>query len=127
MAAMSGAHHRRSHPENDIQRTVFAHLRQRRAPGVIAFHAPNGGKRKPIEAAIMKGLGVLAGVPDVLAVKNGQLYALELKADGGRLTPNQVAVHEAMRQAGAFVCTTYGLNEAIARLGDWGLLRGSAS
>jgi hypothetical protein len=124
---MSSARHRRSRPEDVIQRTVFAHLRQRGVPGLVVWHTPNGGKRKPIEASIMNGLGVLAGVPDVLAVKNGQLYALELKADGGRLTPNQVAVHEAMRQAGAFVCTTYGLNEAIARLEDWGLVRGVAS
>ena len=56
----------RSRPENLIQRAIFQHLKARKAPGVFAFHVPNGGKRKSIEAAIMKGLGVTAGVPDVI-------------------------------------------------------------
>jgi hypothetical protein len=59
---MSGARHRRRQ-EAAIQRAVFQHLRARAAPGVFAFHVPNGGYRKPVEAAIMKGLGVVAGVP----------------------------------------------------------------
>jgi len=42
--------------------------RHRRLPGVFAFHSANGGFRKPVEAAIMKGLGVTAGVPDVIAI-----------------------------------------------------------
>jgi hypothetical protein len=56
---MSGARHRRR-PEDAIQRAVFQHLRARAAPGVFAFHVPNGGYRKPVEAAIMKGLGAVA-------------------------------------------------------------------
>src|SRR5262245_23567538 len=50
----------RQRPEAAIQRAVFQHLRMRSAPGVFAFHPANGGYRKPIEAAIMKGLGVVA-------------------------------------------------------------------
>ena len=37
----------------------------------------------------MKGLGVRAGVPDVIAIKDGRTYALELKAEGGRLSEAQ--------------------------------------
>ena len=47
-----------SRPEDAIQRAVFQHEKARKAPGTFMFHVPNGGKRKPIEAAIMKGLGV---------------------------------------------------------------------
>jgi hypothetical protein len=50
---MSGARHRRR-PEDAIQRAVFQHLRARAAPGVFAFHVPNGGYRKPVEA-VMSG------------------------------------------------------------------------
>ena len=32
--------------ESAIQRAVMAHIRQRRLPGVEAFHVPNGGKRR---------------------------------------------------------------------------------
>jgi hypothetical protein len=34
------------------------------SPGVFAFHVPNGGYRRPIEAKILQGLGVVPGVPD---------------------------------------------------------------
>jgi hypothetical protein len=71
-------------PEPAIQRAVFDHLRQRGAPGTFAFHPPNGGWRSVIEAAILKGLGVVAGTPDVIVLKGGATYALELKAEGGR-------------------------------------------
>jgi hypothetical protein len=36
---------RRAQPEAAIQRAVFVHLRTRGAPGVFAFHPPNGGYR----------------------------------------------------------------------------------
>jgi hypothetical protein len=94
---------------------------------VFAFHPANGGWRSHIEAAILKRLGVRAGVPDVIAVKDGRTYALELKPPGGRLTAAQNAAHAALRAAGAVVATTFGLDDAIAVLEDWGLLRGKAS
>ena len=74
----------RCRPEDAIQRAVFQHLRARGAPKVFAFHPANGGYRKPVEAAILKSLGVVAGVPDVIAIHNGRCYALELKAEGDR-------------------------------------------
>jgi hypothetical protein len=38
----------------------------------------------PIEAAILKGLGVRAGVPDIIAVHEGRCYAIEIKSEDGR-------------------------------------------
>jgi hypothetical protein len=114
-------------PEQIIQRAVFDHLRIRAAPGVFVFHVPNGGYRKPIEAAIMKGLGVKAGVPDVVAIHKGRCYALELKAEGGRATPKQLEAIAAMEAAGAYCCIAEGLDRAIACLEAWGILRGHAS
>ena len=113
-------------PEQTIQRAVFEHLAVRRAPGTFAFHVPNGGWRSHAEAAILKGLGVVAGVPDVILVCDGRVYALELKSAGGRLSGAQRQVHDALREAGAEVAMAVGLDEALARLGDWGLLRGIA-
>jgi hypothetical protein len=81
---------RHSSSEDTIQRAVFQHLRARKAPNVFAFHVANGGKRKPIEAAILKGLGVTAGVRDIIAIRGGHTYALELKGPGGRLSENQL-------------------------------------
>jgi hypothetical protein len=115
---------RRATSEQAIQRAIFQHLRARGAPGVFAFHPANGGYRKPVEAAIMKGLGVVAGVPDIIAIKNGRCYALELKSAGGRATDAQLACIAELREAGAFTCITEGLDRALACLESWGLLRG---
>jgi hypothetical protein len=109
-----------------IQRAVFEHLALRSTPGVFAFHAANGGARSRVEAAILKGLGVRAGVPDVIAVKDGRTYAMEIKSPGGRLTAAQNAAHAALRAAGADVAVSYGLDDALKRLEAWGLLRGKA-
>lgn len=118
---------RSARPEDAIQRAVFQHLRQRGAPGVFAFHVPNGGKRKPIEAAIMKGLGVTAGVPDVIAIKGGRTYALEIKTEDGRLTDHQLDVGEKLLAAGAEWCCARGLTAAIRQIEEWGLVRGVAA
>jgi len=109
--------------ETQIQRAVFAHLRARGAPGVFAFHPANGGYRKPVEAAIMRGLGVVAGTPDVFVIHNGRCFALELKSLGGRASAKQLACIAALREAGAFAAVATGLDNAIGTLESWGLLR----
>jgi hypothetical protein len=114
-------------PEQQIQKSVLSHLAWRAVPGVWWCHYPAGGWRSPIEAAIFKSLGVVAGVPDILIVHCGQLYALELKAAGGRLTDIQSDTHAAMTQAGAIVATAHGVDAALAQLVAWGLLRPDAS
>jgi len=115
----------RARPEQQIQRAVIEHLRRRGEPGAFAFHPANGGARRPIEAAILKSLGVIAGVPDVIVIHDGRCYGLELKADGGRVTAVQAQCHEAMRAAGAVVGVACGIDAALAQLVAWGLLRGA--
>src|SRR5262249_28562631 len=120
-------HSRGARPEQEIQKCVFQHLRARGAPGVFAFHPANGGYRKPVEAAILKGLGVNPGVPDVIAIHNGRCFAPELKAEGERPTENQPEPIAARRKAGASTAIAEGLDRALAVLKAWGLLRGRAS
>jgi hypothetical protein len=110
--------------EQQIQKAVFAHLRARGTPGAFAFHPANGGYRRPIEAKILQGLGVRAGVPDVIAVHRGRTFALELKAEGGRLTEAQERVLIELREAGATATHAHGLDQALHLLETWGLLRG---
>jgi hypothetical protein len=121
---VSRARHR---PEQAIQRAVFQHLRARGAPGMFAFAVPNGGYRRPIEAKILQGLGVVAGTPDIFIVHNGRVFAIELKAEGGRATDKQLACIAALREAGAFTCIAEGLDRALACLEAWGCLKGRAS
>lgn len=112
-------------PEDAIQRAVFQHIRGRGVPGLVAWHTPNGGKRKPIEAAIFKGLGVRAGVSDLILVRRGAIFALELKAENGRPTESQLEFLADMARAGAFTAIATGLDQALATLEAWGLLRGA--
>lgn len=76
------------------------HFMARPADDVFAFHVPNGGGRSAIEAAILKGLGVRGGVPDVIAIKGGRTYGLELKVPGGRVSDVQAETMQAMTRAG---------------------------
>ena len=114
-------------PEQNIQRAVFAHIRARGVPGLFAFHPANGGYRRPHEAAILQGLGLVAGVPDVILIHKGRAFALELKAPGGRLSSRQEAALSAMDEAGACVCVAEGIDRAVLVLEAWGLLRGNAA
>jgi hypothetical protein len=117
---------RRARTEDIIQRTVLAHLRMRGPRDAYWFAVPNGGWRALAEAAILTGLGVRAGVPDLIIIHAGRTFGLELKADGGRPTKMQTEAQDAMRTAGAEVAVTIGLDAALRQLEQWQLLRGRA-
>jgi hypothetical protein len=112
--------------ESAIQKAVFQHLSTRSAAHTFAFHVPNGGWRSPIEAAILRGLGVMPGVPDLIVIKDGLPFALEPKAEGGRLSPAQSEAIEAMNAAGADVGVAHGLDAALRWLTERGILKGRA-
>ena len=115
---------RRRRPEQEIQRAVIQHLHARGIPNSFAYAVPNGGWRTAIEGAILKGQGVVPGVPDLAIVAGGRAYYLELKSLTGTLSVPQEHVIEALRAAGAQVAVTYGLDDALKQLEQWGLLRG---
>jgi hypothetical protein len=114
----------RARPEQAIQRAVFEHIQVRGVRGLVAWHTPNGGARRPIEARIFKSLGVRPGVSDVIAVHDAKIYALEIKAPGGRPTASQLEFIAAMEAAGAHCCIAEGLDRALAVLEQWGILKG---
>lgn len=118
---------RRQRPEQQIQKAVLEHLGWRGTPGIFAFHYPAGGWRSPVEAAIFKLLGVVAGVPDILILHDGHCFGLELKTEHGHLTGTEISTQERMRTAGATVATAVGLDAALEQLEQWGLLRPDVS
>jgi VRR-NUC domain len=118
---------RRRRLEQATQRTVLQHLYIRSTPNVFWFHVGNGGWRSPIEAAIFKSLGVRPGVPDLILVRNGKTYGLELKTATGRLTAAQLDCHEQLRAAGAEVGVAHSLDAALEWLERHELLRGRVS
>ena len=111
--------------EQEIQKAVFAHLRQRGAQERVRV---SSGKRRLSHGLsrrrFFKAMGVVPGTPDVICIKDGQVFGLELKAEGGKLSEAQRATIEAMRVAGAVVEVATGIDQALAALEGWGLLRG---
>ena len=111
--------------EQKIHQTIVQHLRTRAQRGVVWWHSPNGGWRSPVEAKIFQSLGVRAGVADLVLLHDGQFFALELKAPGGRLTESQAAFLDDVEAAGGVVACAEGLDAALRKLERWGLLRGT--
>lgn len=114
---------RRRNPEAQLQRAVVQHLRTRGMPGLVWWHTPNGGARSKIEGAIFKSMGVRAGVSDLILVYQNKIFALELKAEGGRATEAQLAFLQDIDRAGAFTALAEGLDAALRTLEAWGLIK----
>jgi hypothetical protein len=114
----------RHRPEQQIQRALADHLRLRAHKGVFWFACENGGYRTAIEAAILKSCGIKRGVPDLILIKSGRTFGLELKAPNGRLSAAQEAAHEEMRAAGAEVAVAVGVDQALKQLEAWAMLKG---
>ena len=118
---------RRCPPEADLQRAVLRHLelvRPRMCTGSMSATAA-GARRSRRRCS--RALGSAPGAPDLILIRDGKTLGLELKADGGKLTPVQATAHVLMRQAGAEVAVATGIDEALRQLEEWQLLRGRSS
>ena len=82
----------REHAEQ-VALVTWAKFESGRVPELaLLFAIPNGGHRNKATAGKLKAEGVKAGVPDLcLPVARGHYHGLyiELKAKGGRATPDQ--------------------------------------
>jgi len=109
--------------EEAIHRAVVEHLARRAPLGVVYAHVPNGEARGPGVGGKLKAMGVRSGMPDLIALYAGQFYGLELKREGGRLTEAQRKTLADLEAAGALTAVAYGLDDALGRLADWGMIR----
>ena len=111
-------------PEQALQRAVarYLELALPREAWFTAFPAGGGGK---VRGAILKGMGLKPGVPDLLILHHGELYGIELKASGGRLSPEQGECHRSMARAGCqgiAVCKS--VDDVAVVLREWRILGG---
>lgn len=110
--------------ENAVHRGVVHYLRLFAVPGCSWFHPANGELRPGRTGAILVGMGVRPGVPDLILVRRGHFYGLELKREkGGSVSAHQKSMLEELSNAGASVAIAHGYDAAIAQLTDWGLVR----
>lgn len=115
------------HRESAMQREIVATFdRIHGGLGVLHAHLlfaiPNGGKRTRIEACILKGEGVRAGVPDLfLAVARGGYHGLflELKTEKGRISEAQLEMHARLAKQHYFVAVPRSVGEAVEIIGKY--------
>ncbi len=91
---------------------------------MCTFTVRTADSRSKTEAAIFVGLGVRRGVSDLLLWHRGRSFALELKAENGRTSAAQREFLADMERAGVLTAVAVGLDAALRRLEEWGLLRG---
>ncbi len=82
----------------------------------IAFHVGNERKTTMQGGAILKRMGVKAGVSDVLLLRsNGRYHGLiiEMKANGGKLSLHQAKFLETMAKEGYLTKVCFSASDAI--------------
>jgi hypothetical protein len=82
----------------------------------VFLHPANGGARSAVEGAIFKSLGVVPGAPDLLLWHEGRSYALELKAQAGRVSESQADMLGRLNRAGVSTAVCHGIDNAVAML-----------
>jgi hypothetical protein len=105
--------------ESDIQRAVFAEIRSRGMPGLVAWHCPN-------DRSSTRKAGFVRGAHDVHMLHKGTFYTLELKVERGKVEVEQLLFRDRINDAGGFSFISYGLPQAINALEGWGLIRRAA-
>lgn len=118
---------RKDDPEARLQKVIIQHLELAAAPGVLWLHIPNQGKRSVAMGAELKRMGLRPGASDLLFVKDGQVYFLEVKAKDGRLSDEQKQFAVDACDAGATVGWCYSIDDALRTLRSWGILRSRAA
>lgn len=103
--------------EAEIQKAIFAQVRERGAPDAIILHVPNDRKSR-------NKSGFLKGTADILAFRNGEHFAMELKADKGMPSEEQLEFLDRFRETGGCAIWVQGYDAAIRVLESWGLLQG---
>ena len=69
-------------------------------------------KRSAKTGALLKRYGLKPGMPDFIIWWHGKSYGIELKAQGGRVSPAQHTTLNRLRDAGVEICIVYRI-EAI--------------
>jgi len=106
------------YPEYHIQTSINDLLS--RARTCLYFHVPNRPK-SAIEWRKQKAMGALAGVADLVFPAEGSRF-LELKAPGGRQSPDQIEFERRCAEYGHEYALAKSFDEAYEQLKTWRLI-----
>ena len=108
--------------EYELQVAIVGMIAAEAMPDVICFHVPNGGRRGKAEAGRLKGMGTLAGIPDLIILANGCAHGLEIKTDKGRLSGSQKRMVDRFSRAAVPYEIARSVTAARMILKRWGVL-----
>lgn len=115
---------RKARPEQDWQMQLVKILDQFLRHDVRYFHVPNGEKRDRITAAILIGMGVKKGVPDLIFIGPGsKVFQLECKDIEGKLSTEQEAWMEWSITNNCNYAVASTLEQAMTVIIGWKLLK----
>ena len=104
--------------EKQIQAAVIAHWKRLGIPGTLVAAIPN--------ARAFGQAGLTQGLFDLLVIGNERVHFLELKTDKGKVSPYQLAFQALLIANGIPYAVTYGREQPIRVLEDWGICRREA-
>lgn len=101
----------RVYRESKAQRAV---VKWARSVGEPVMRLENAAQRTPEQYARDRAMGMEPGAPDLIFPRL-DVY-LEMKAEKGKVSPEQVAVHAMLRKCGRTVLVAYGEDDAKDQL-----------
>lgn len=103
----------RNYPEQDLQKLCAAYLHACAPPSLFWTAVnPIPAKSKAV-AGLSKAMGLRPGVHDIILAYRGRIIGIEMKATKGRLSPNQIDMHEELTLAGGVSAVAHSLEEFI--------------
>ena len=103
-------------PEASIHKTVMDWVRLHDSLRGLVIHIPNEGHRSKRYGALLRDMGMRAGVSDLfIAMARHTFFGawIELKSASGKVSTEQARFHLDMAQQGYFTMTCWGVDEAI--------------
>lgn len=85
----------------------------------LVFSVPNEGRRTATTAGRLKAMGMLPGVADLVIVRAGRAFFLEVKMPRGRLSPRQKEFRDLCRSRGAPWALVRSVEEARSQTEEW--------
>lgn len=110
--------------EHKLQTQLMEYLTINGRRELFWFAVPNAGMRSLRVGAMMKAEGLKPGVADIcFMLEGGKCAWLEMKTEIGRLSAYQEGFRHRCEMLGHPYAVAKSLDEAIAILSDWGVLR----
>jgi hypothetical protein len=110
----------RAYPETQLHKSVAAYLNLVLSPATWWTSIDHSFRGK-VRGGMWKSQGVKKGIPDIILLHNGWFHGIELKAEGGRVSPEQAECHKAIRTAHGKVAVCRSIDDVAESLAEWGI------